>query len=47
MGVRFKGLPISLDRVLHNQTAGLMRGRLRERENVVVIDVPYHIPKPV
>jgi hypothetical protein len=33
-------------RVLHNQTAGLMRGRLRERENVIVIDVPYHIPRP-
>jgi amino acid transporter len=31
-------------RVLHNQTAGLMRRRLREREDVIVIDVPYHIP---
>jgi hypothetical protein len=31
-------------RVLHNQTAGLMRRRLREREHVIVIDVPYHIP---
>jgi hypothetical protein len=33
-------------RVLHNQTAGLMRRRLREREDVIVIDVPYHIPTP-
>jgi amino acid transporter len=31
-------------RVLHNQTAGLMRRRLRERVDVIVIDVPYHIP---
>ncbi len=31
--------------VLHNQTANLMRRRLRvEHENVIVIDVPYHIP---
>lgn len=28
----------------NNQTAGLMRGRLRAREEVIVIDVPYHIP---
>jgi hypothetical protein len=31
-------------RILHNQTAGLMRSRLRAREEVIVIDVPYHIP---
>ena len=34
----------ALARILHNQTANLMRGHLRERENVIVIDVPYHIP---
>jgi amino acid transporter len=31
-------------RVLHNQTANLMRRHLRNREDVIVIDVPYHIP---
>jgi amino acid transporter len=31
-------------RVLHNQTANLMRRHLRACENVIVIDVPYHIP---
>jgi hypothetical protein len=31
-------------RVLHNQTASFMRRRLRERKEVIVIDVPYHIP---
>lgn len=31
-------------RVLHNQTANFMRRRLREREHIIVIDVPYHIP---
>lgn len=31
-------------RILHNQTAGFIRRRLREREDVIVIDVPYHIP---
>lgn len=34
----------SAARILHNQTAGLMRSRLRGREDVIVIDVPYHIP---
>ena len=29
--------------VLHNQTANLMRRHLRTREEVIVIDVPYHI----
>jgi len=33
----------SFARVLHNQTANLMRTRLRECEDVIVIDVPYHI----
>jgi amino acid transporter len=33
-----------LVRVLHNQTANLMRRHLRAREDVIVIDVPYHIP---
>jgi hypothetical protein len=32
-------------RVLHNQTAGFIRRRLREREDVIVIDVPFHIPR--
>ncbi len=31
-------------RILHNQTANLMRRHLRSREDVIVIDVPYHIP---
>ncbi len=31
-------------KVLHNQTANLMRRQLHACENVVVIDVPYHIP---
>jgi amino acid transporter len=31
-------------RILHNQTANLMRRHLRNREDVIVIDVPYHIP---
>ncbi len=30
--------------ILHNQTANLLRRRLRSKEDVVVIDVPYHIP---
>lgn len=30
--------------ILHNQTANLMRRHLRTREDVIVIDVPYHIP---
>jgi hypothetical protein len=33
-------------RVLHNQTANILRQRLRSREEVIVIDVPYHIPTP-
>ncbi len=31
-------------RVLHNQTANLMRRHLRTREDIIVIDVPFHIP---
>jgi amino acid transporter len=31
-------------RILHNQTANLMRRHLRSRENIIVIDVPFHIP---
>lgn len=34
----------SFSQVLHNQTANLIRRRIREREHVIVIDVPYHIP---
>ena len=29
--------------VLHNQTANILRRRLRTRQDVIVIDVPYHI----
>jgi len=29
--------------LLHNQTANLLRLRLLEHENIVVIDIPYHI----
>ncbi|GAB4144286.1 MAG: APC family permease [Candidatus Promineifilaceae bacterium] len=29
--------------LLHNQTANILRARLRSSEDVVVIDVPYHI----
>jgi hypothetical protein len=29
--------------VLHNQTANILRRRLRTQEDVIVIDVPYHI----
>ncbi|MFO7682952.1 MAG: APC family permease [Chloroflexota bacterium] len=32
-------------RILHNQTANLMRRHLRSLEDVIVIDVPYHIPR--
>jgi amino acid transporter len=32
-------------RLLHNQTANLLRSRLREHDNVVIIDVPYHIER--
>jgi amino acid transporter len=31
-------------RLLHNQTANILRNRLRHQEDVIVIDVPYHIP---
>jgi amino acid transporter len=33
----------SAARVLHNQTANILRSRLRNKKNVIVIDVPYHI----
>ena len=33
-----------LANVLHNQTANILRRELRNREDVIVIDVPYHIP---
>jgi hypothetical protein len=29
--------------ILHNQTARLLRSRLRHEEDIVIIDVPYHI----
>ena len=30
-------------RLLHNQTAAILRNRLRDHENLIVIDVPYHV----
>ncbi len=33
-------------RLLHNQTANILRGRLRHQEHLIVIDVPYHIESP-
>jgi amino acid transporter len=33
--------------VLHNQTANILRRELRNREDVIVIDVPYRIPAVV
>lgn len=37
-------IPESLSaQLLHNQTANILRLRLRGQENIVVIDVPYHI----
>jgi hypothetical protein len=33
-----------LARLLHNQTANILRQRLHLREDVIIIDVPYHIP---
>ncbi len=32
------------EQLLHNQTANLLRARLRRYKDVVVIDVPFHIP---
>lgn len=34
-------------RLLHNQTANFLRRRLRSQEDIVIIDVPYHIPSAV
>jgi hypothetical protein len=31
------------EQFLHNQTANILRFRLRHHEDIVVIDVPYHI----
>jgi len=33
----------AMARTLHNQTANILRRRLRGEQNIVVIDVPYHI----
>jgi hypothetical protein len=30
-------------RMLHNQTANLLQNRLLQHEDIVVIDVPYHL----
>lgn len=35
----------AFSRLLHNQTAGLLRKRLRNQENLVIIDVPYHLSR--
>lgn len=36
-----------LEQLLHNQTANLLRVRLRNQRDIVVIDLPYHIrPRP-
>lgn len=32
---------------LHNQTANFLRRQLRSQEDIVIIDVPYHIPSHV
>jgi hypothetical protein len=32
--------------LLHNQTANLLRMRLLGQENIVIIDIPYHIQDP-
>jgi hypothetical protein len=37
----------ALGHLLHNQTASLLRLRLRASEEVVVIDVPYHLAREV
>jgi hypothetical protein len=37
-------VPESLsEQLLHNQTANLLRLRLRQHQDIVVIDVPYHV----
>jgi hypothetical protein len=37
-------VPTSLPaQALHNQTANILRFRLRSYKNVIVIDVPYHV----
>ncbi|MCA9917951.1 MAG: APC family permease [Anaerolineales bacterium] len=33
--------------MLHNQTANILRRELRNREDIIVIDVPYHIPADI
>ncbi|MCB8947956.1 MAG: APC family permease [Ardenticatenaceae bacterium] len=33
--------------MLHNQTANILRRELRNREDIIVIDVPYHIPAAI
>ena len=33
-----------LSHLLHNQTANILRRRLRAQQDIVIIDVPYHIP---
>jgi hypothetical protein len=33
------------EHLLHNQTANILRVRLRQYEDVAVVDVPFHIRK--
>jgi hypothetical protein len=33
----------TLAQVLHNQTANLLRRQLHARQDIIMIDVPYHI----
>jgi len=32
-----------LEKLLHNQTANLLRSRLRAHQDIVIVDVPFHI----
>lgn len=34
------------EQIMHNQTANLLRARLRAYKDIVVIDVPYHVDTP-
>ena len=34
----------AMAQLLHNKTANIIRNRLRSKERVVIIDVPFHIP---
>jgi hypothetical protein len=37
-------IPSSIgEKLLHNQTANLLRGRLRAHQDIIIIDVPFHL----